>query len=638
MSKTIEQAVWTTNNDKTSFIWKLFERAKNLPESVPAAIRKELTDLSAEVNGKKDELNTKDTSKTAWLLEQLKEKAKLGLQKYVREWKTAELKNNKKLERILANAQSFDGIKAGDILQLKKQGVNIANFLLSDEDGDEIDFQKNSIDTFKNKKLLINFWENKSINNQIGLWDILPYEVRKIEITKPDGTKVIGTLGTIDSRKGRKERVWYYDQNGVYIAIYSGYTISILETGSISAEEKKKLETIQMNHLEKIRMDEMIEYIISKNGFKKVDTEEWQKLLETYYRDGDDRSLFEKAITLLNARVERGDYIRNAYKDGIGSQEKFIGKFGWYMRDIITRDFPNVPPYMLVNLFRQESGFDPTIRTKNGTAYWLWQITDETWGWIKEHLNNSYDRDSPYDQIHASAAYLDWIMRNNKCDTIDAIIYYHMGPNVKKLMDSNNQEKLSEYIEKNPAVAKYMTERNWQWYWNAARDYYLKQPNLLTSLDLSKTGTELATQLGDFVMSTNLPDTWSASCGKAVGILLNRFWIEELPQTGRDGKNWDDILEPRIKKWQFKKVPIAHPDEAWSWAVLIYDGSWVLWSDANKTYGHVEIKWSDGKYYSYYEGSRAGWSAANAEKDPKKYADLTGFIWYAYYPKQTKSI
>jgi hypothetical protein len=77
-------------------------------------------------------------------------------------------------------------------------------------------------------------------------------------------------------------------------------------------------------------------------------------------------------------------------------------------------------------------------------------------------LNNSYDRDSPYDQIHASAAYLDWIMRNNKCDTIDAIIYYHMGPNVKKLMDSNNQEKLSEYIEKNPAVGKYMTERTWQ--------------------------------------------------------------------------------------------------------------------------------------------------------------------------------
>ena len=118
-----------------------------------------------------------------------------------------------------------------------------------------------------------------------------------------------------------------------------------------------------------------------------------------------------------------------------------------------------------------------------------------------------------------------------------------------------------------------MREDTWDGYMEAAKKYYSDDTSLLTSLDLSKSGTELANQLGDFVMSTSLPRTGSASCGKAVGILLNRFGIEALPQSGRDGKNWDDILEPRVRSGQFKKVAIKHPDDASAGAILAYDGS-----------------------------------------------------------------
>ena len=61
------------------------------------------------------------------------------------------------------------------------------------------------------------------------------------------------------------------------------------------------------------------------------------------------------------------------------------------------------------------------------------------WADAEKHSNMNYDKSSPYDQIHASAAYLDLIMKNNNCNIQDAIVFYHMGPNVKRAyIDSND--------------------------------------------------------------------------------------------------------------------------------------------------------------------------------------------------------
>ena len=54
-------------------------------------------------------------------------------------------------------------------------------------------------------------------------------------------------------------------------------------------------------------------------------------------------------------------------------------------------------------------------------------------------------------------------------------------------------------------------------------------------------------------------------------MLLNRFGVESLPQNGRDGKNWDSILNPRVEAGKFKRVPIRHPDEAGSGAILVFN-------------------------------------------------------------------
>lgn len=143
-----------------------------------------------------------------------------------------------------------------------------------------------------------------------------------------------------------------------------------------------------------------------------------------------------------------------------------------------------------------------------------------------------------------------------------------------------------------------------------------------------------STNLGDHVVQRWPANLGDDSCWAAVRKLLQSYGITGLPETGANGKNWESILNDRWS--QFFKMKISHPDQAYPGAILVYDGSGSEWSPMNKLFGHVEIKWSDGKYYSYYEWSRAGGSAATTEKDPKKYEELTGFIGYAYYPRQKK--
>lgn len=637
VTSNIDKASLKSPENETSFVWRLFEKARKLPESVPQDIRDELSKLAADVNGGAEEAKKKPNPEAENLLTGLKDKARNGLQKYVREWKTAELKNNQKYEKLLGHAKSFDDIRAGDVLRMRTSGENIARYLLTDEEWDEVNLDSSNIDQHKNKKLLVNFGNNKSINASIGLGDILPYEAKRVEVTKPNWEVVIGILWSEDSRKWRRERVGYYDEStGKYIAIYNNYKISILESGTVTNEDRVKFENIQQLHLNNLRIKEMLEVCIAKNGYKKTTPEEVKNILSSEFPDDSDKALFDQVSQKLNSRIARGEHIRESYKDGMGSRDKFIGKFGWYFRDVITKDFPNIPAHLLINLFDKESNprgkFDPGAYNPSG-AYGLGQMQPAAWADAEKHSNMDYDRTSPYDQIHAAASYLDFIMQKNNCIPKDAVVYYHMGPNVlESYIKPNNREALESYKRSNPAIAQEMKEDTWRWYMDAARFYYTEEPTLLQELDLSKTWTELASKLGDYVMSTSLPNTWSSSCGQAVGILLNRFWIESLPQSWRDGKNWDDILNPRVSNWQFKKVAIAHPDEASAGAILVYDGSGQLGSEANKNYGHVEIKWSDGKYYSYYEWSRAGWSAANNTKNPEEYRKLTGFTGYAYYP------
>lgn len=148
---------------------------------------------------------------------------------------------------------------------------------------------------------------------------------------------------------------------------------------------------------------------------------------------------------------------------------------------------------------------------------------------------------------------------------------------------------------------------------------------------LSGTPFARGESIGDFI-SRRWPTRFEKdSCGASVWALLNEYGFKALlPQAGRDGNKWDTILEtPPISQY-FEKVPCDLPRDAQPWDVCVYNEWATLWKWLRKTKGHVEIKWNDNRFYSYYASEMPGGSSKTRETDPQKYQKLTGFTGYVY--------
>lgn len=83
----------------------------------------------------------------------------------------------------------------------------------------------------------IDFWTNKSIENNIGLSEVMPEEVKKVHIIwEKKGRK----YDLVWIRQGTKG--WFYDEKGKYLAIFNGFKVEVLEsyTPEELAEKQKE--------------------------------------------------------------------------------------------------------------------------------------------------------------------------------------------------------------------------------------------------------------------------------------------------------------------------------------------------------------------------------------------------------------
>lgn len=141
------------------------------------------------------------------------------------------------------------------------------------------------------------------------------------------------------------------------------------------------------------------------------------------------------------------------------------------------------------------------------------------------------------------------------------------------------------------------------------RNYYLNQNELLKLK---------SSRLAQFLESKWFPTyrKWE-SCWANVWEALIDFWIDWLPNYGRDGYKWTEILD---KNKYFRKVSISDPNNAYPGWILVYD-RWFSNNKMRKTYGHVEIKTNEW----FWSGWKQKYKAWLNIKD--------WFVAYVYYLK-----
>ncbi|MDA9128966.1 hypothetical protein N9J72_00620 [Candidatus Gracilibacteria bacterium] len=142
---------------------------------------------------------------------------------------------------------------------------------------------------------------------------------------------------------------------------------------------------------------------------------------------------------------------------------------------------------------------------------------------------------------------------------------------------------------------------------------------------------QLSKDLGDWIIK-NYVKGKKNSCGPAVQRALSKMGIEKLPTSDRYGERFEHHLD--LRPSQFKKVPVDSPWDVKPGGIIVYGkGATHTTSQIRKDHGHVEIRGSDGNFYSYYSSNKPAGSASGAKFENKQqYKGETGFIGYAYYP------
>lgn len=128
------------------------------------------------------------------------------------------------------------GNSSGNILRFRRAGLNLDQFKADSLARNALlasAFIKAENESSRNTELTytIDFKGNKTAENYIGLGDLLPPHVEKVKVYGPDGQIVSGSA--IRKVNPTTKRIGYFDEaTGAYVAVHSGFKVSVLATRS----------------------------------------------------------------------------------------------------------------------------------------------------------------------------------------------------------------------------------------------------------------------------------------------------------------------------------------------------------------------------------------------------------------------
>lgn len=139
-------------------------------------------------------------------------------------------------------------------------------------------------------------------------------------------------------------------------------------------------------------------------------------------------------------------------------------------------------PLLVTGLIRQESRFEPTIRSF-ANAVGLMQVLPSTASWIAQKIDlKNYSLENPSDNIKLGTWYLDHTHEQYKNNSLLAVASYNAGPgNVAKWIKQFNLNDPDEFVEDIPfpetqGYVKHVFEN----YWNYMRLYNPEVSQLLS--------------------------------------------------------------------------------------------------------------------------------------------------------------
>ncbi len=176
-----------------------------------ASIKKQLADLKVQIEWEKNAEIRKKLQRKLVRLERLD--------------KVTDLKDEQTygdINKILKWKDS-ENIKNSDLLTLRKKWVDIANLtLINNKDPDS---EIKSSEMKDGDSFTVNFGENSSLRERTGAGDILPANIRRVQING------------VDCERRSIPRPWYYDTKWKYQAIYDGYLINIVSMWEKTRED-----------------------------------------------------------------------------------------------------------------------------------------------------------------------------------------------------------------------------------------------------------------------------------------------------------------------------------------------------------------------------------------------------------------
>lgn len=245
-------------------------------------------------------------------------------------------------EELLAKYKTVENVPAKELLRLEILGRGTLSKMYAfketrNEKGETVETPLDVNDIKEGDSIRIDFGRNANADAKLGAGHLLPANVEVVKIIDRDMNVRIGRRAVVGGRVG------YYDENGKYLPIYSGFRIRVPTAAELSAPEYAKLGAVSAINTDAAELERREkEEKAAMEGFSKIleksekadrDNDTVAKLRREVEDAGgasNYRERLEKTLALAKSHLEskNPEYDEESLRTAIARLSKTVEIFG----------------------------------------------------------------------------------------------------------------------------------------------------------------------------------------------------------------------------------------------------------------------------------------------------------------------